>query len=137
MRVFLDTNELIAAFATRGLCADVLRHVLAEHEFVTSDLVLAELERVLPKKFGIAKSTLRDILIFLRRYHVEPKPKAKADLPLDDSADLWILASAMAAAADVFITGDQAILAVSAQSSLAITDPRGFWEMLKKAPEKR
>ena len=34
VRVFLDTNVLVAAFATRGLCADVVRTVLAEHELV-------------------------------------------------------------------------------------------------------
>jgi putative PIN family toxin of toxin-antitoxin system len=136
VRVFLDTNVLVAAFATRGLCADVLRHVLAEHELITSDLVLAELERILPKKFGISKNTLHDILILLRRYHIEPKPKVKADLPLDDSADLWILASAMAAGADVFVTGDQAILALRGRSPLAIADPRGFWELVKQAPGK-
>lgn len=32
MRVFLDTNVLVSAFATRGLSADVFRLVLAEHE---------------------------------------------------------------------------------------------------------
>ena len=36
MRVFLDTNVLVAAFATRGLCADVFRLVLAEHELLVS-----------------------------------------------------------------------------------------------------
>jgi hypothetical protein len=34
VRVCLDTNVLVAAFATRGLCADVLRTVIAEHELV-------------------------------------------------------------------------------------------------------
>ena len=34
MRVFLDTNMLVAAFATRGLCEDVLRTTLSEHELV-------------------------------------------------------------------------------------------------------
>jgi len=29
VRVFLDTNVLVAAFATRGLCADLMRVVLA------------------------------------------------------------------------------------------------------------
>lgn len=29
MRVFLDTNVLVSALATRGLCADVLRIVVA------------------------------------------------------------------------------------------------------------
>jgi len=32
MRVFLDTNVLVAAYATHGLCEDVFRVILAEHE---------------------------------------------------------------------------------------------------------
>ena len=34
MKVFFDTNVLIAAFATRGLCADLFAHVLLEHELI-------------------------------------------------------------------------------------------------------
>jgi hypothetical protein len=40
LRVFLDTNVLVAAFATRGLCADLLRVVLVRHELVVADVVL-------------------------------------------------------------------------------------------------
>ena len=46
MRVFLDTNVLASAAATRGLCADVLREVLTSHELLTSAQVLSELKRV-------------------------------------------------------------------------------------------
>jgi predicted nucleic acid-binding protein len=34
VRVFLDTNVLVSAFAARGLCADTLELVLLEHELV-------------------------------------------------------------------------------------------------------
>jgi len=47
VRVFLDTNVLVSAFATRGVCADLVRFVLAEHTLVTSEVVLRELRRVL------------------------------------------------------------------------------------------
>ena len=32
MRVLLDTNVIVSAVTTRGLCADVFRAVLAAHE---------------------------------------------------------------------------------------------------------
>jgi hypothetical protein len=38
LKVFFDTNVLIAAFATRGLCADLVLHVLLEHELVVAEL---------------------------------------------------------------------------------------------------
>jgi len=34
VKVFLDTNVLVSALATRGLCADLLRKVLTEHELL-------------------------------------------------------------------------------------------------------
>jgi hypothetical protein len=37
VKVFLDTNVLVSAFAARGLCADLLRDVLARHDLVTGD----------------------------------------------------------------------------------------------------
>ena len=58
MRVALDTNVLVAAFATRGLCADLVRVVLAEHELVFPPAVRTELRRVLAKKIGLYRFTL-------------------------------------------------------------------------------
>ena len=42
MRVLLDTNVIVSAVTTRGLCADVFRTVLADHELVTCPKVLQE-----------------------------------------------------------------------------------------------
>ena len=53
MRVFLDTNVLVSAVATRGLCADVLREVLVTHQLVVSFPLLNELTNILHSKFGI------------------------------------------------------------------------------------
>ena len=53
MRVFLDTNVLAAGFATRGLCSDLIREVLENHEWVCSDAILTELQRILTKKFRV------------------------------------------------------------------------------------
>ena len=47
MRVFLDTNVLISAFAARGLCADLMRLLLAEHDVLTGEVNLTELRRVI------------------------------------------------------------------------------------------
>ncbi len=65
MRVFLDTNVLASAFATRGLCEDVLREVLATRELIVSSLLLDELERVLRKKFNLLRVLASEILKFL------------------------------------------------------------------------
>ncbi len=40
MKVVLDTNVLASTAATRGLCADVLRAVLAEHQLVICSQII-------------------------------------------------------------------------------------------------
>jgi predicted nucleic acid-binding protein len=62
MKVFLDTNVLAAGFATRGLCSDIIRTVLERHEFVSSLEILAELKRVLLKKFRVPAKKAEGIL---------------------------------------------------------------------------
>ena len=42
MKVFLDTNVLIAAFATRGLCADMFCLAATDHELLIGAAVLVE-----------------------------------------------------------------------------------------------
>ena len=52
MRVFLDTNVLVSAVATRGLCADVLREILVSHQLVVSNPLIFELKNILHIKIG-------------------------------------------------------------------------------------
>ena len=130
MRVFLDTNVLVAAFATRGLCADVMRAVLAEHQLIAGDIVLTELRKALSRRIKLPDATVQDILALLRAQEVVPKPDKPSDLTVRDPDDRWILASAVAGRADVLVTGDQDLLAVATNAPLPILDPRGFWNLL-------
>ena len=137
MKVFLDTNVLVSGFTARGLCADVIRLVLAEHELITGEVVLIEIERVLSKKIGLPAPNVEEILSFLETQTVQPKPKTVVGDPVRDEDDAWVLASALAAKADVLVTGDKDLLDVADHvSGLTITDPRGFWNLVKKSSKK-
>jgi hypothetical protein len=61
VRVFPDTNVLASAFGTRGLCADVLRLILADHELVTGEVVIEELRKVLRNKFEVSAATVKEV----------------------------------------------------------------------------
>ena len=132
MRVFLDTNVLTAAFTTRGLCADVVRCVLAEHQLITGDVVLDELRDVLAHRFKLPSSTTKDILDLLRSQEVVAKPKKTASIPVRDPDDAWILASATEGRCDVLVTGDRDLLDIADLAPLPILSPRGFWEFVRK-----
>lgn len=132
MRVFLDTNVLVSAFATRGVCADVLRVVLAEHSLVTGEVVLRELGRVLRTRIGLPPGAVREIDEFLREHEVAPKPVARAAVPQRDPDDQWVVASAVESRADVLVTGDRDLLDIAANAPIRIVDPRGFWDLVRK-----
>jgi len=137
VKVFLDTNVLVSGFATRGLCADVIRLVLAEHELITAGVVPNELKRVLKHKIQLPGEQIQEILTFLESQTVQPKPISPPSIPVRDEDDQWVLASVLAAKADVFVTGDKDLLDVSNEvGGLTITDPRGFWNLAKKQPRK-
>jgi putative PIN family toxin of toxin-antitoxin system len=137
VRVFLDTNVLVSAFATRGLCADVMRQVLAEHELIIGEVVLRELRKALRVKLRLPPATVTAIEELLRESEVIPRPRTPSDLEVRDPDDRWVLASAIAGRADVLVTGDRDLLEVAARSPLRIIDPRGFWTLLRKSPPAR
>ena len=132
MRVFLDTNVLVSAFTTRGLCADVFRHVIAEHVLVTGEVIMKELRRVLRTKIRLPARQIDDIEMFLREFEVAPKPRNAGTLPVRDPDDRWVIATAVLAEADVLVTGDHDLLDLGASAPLRILSPRGFWNLLRE-----
>lgn len=137
MRVFLDTNVLASAVATRGLCADVLREVLTSHELVTSPQVLSELKRILRTKFGVAQDLIDDFISLIQQETVLAQPGPLPPVEIDDHDDLPILSAAISGRADAFVTGDKELLDLSEVENLAILSPRQFWDKLKAQPKRR
>lgn len=135
MKVFLDTNVLASAVATRGLCADVLREVLTSHELIISDALLKELKRVLQRKFKVPSSLISEFLNLLKQDTILVKPNDVPEVDIKDKNDLIILASALNGNADLFVTGDKELLDLAKVENLEIVSPRAFWENLKSQPK--
>jgi putative PIN family toxin of toxin-antitoxin system len=133
MKVFADTNVLVSAFTARGLCADLLEVILADHTLMTGEFVLTELNRVLTKKLKVPERKVSDTLQFLRKHHVEPTPDEPSEVNARDEDDRWVLESAIRAKADILVTGDKDLLDISKDlRQLKIIFPRGFWDLLKE-----
>lgn len=130
MKVFLDTNVLASGLATRGLSAGLLERVLNECELVTSEPVLRELKRVLARKFHLPEPLSRAYLELLR---AEGRIAVTSDPPniaIEDPDDIPILAGALAAKVDVFVTGDKALLDLGEVEGIPILSPRQLWQKL-------
>ncbi len=134
MKIFLDTNVLVSAVATRGLCADLFHAVLAEHQLIVGEAVLAELRRVLRQKMRLSADTIAEMDTFLRRQASVVTKAPPLRIKLRDPDDLVVLAEAVAGAAEVLVTGDQDLLSMAARAPLPIVTPRGLWEILRARP---
>lgn len=130
MKVCLDTNVVVSAVATRGVCADLLHVILAEHELVLGETVLTEMRRVLSRKIGLSRDTIGELETFLRRQATVVTAREAVSTKTLDAADAAVLAEAATAAVDVLVTGDRELLEV-ADSPVTIVSPRGLWERLR------
>jgi putative PIN family toxin of toxin-antitoxin system len=132
LRVFLDTNVLVSAFTTRGICTDILSLVLSEHQLVVGETVLKELGRILEQKMRMPAETIAEAEALLRREAAVPSAAADVALSIRDPDDVAVLGEAIEGEADVLVTGDRDLLDVAGVSPVEIVSPRGFWEKLQR-----
>ena len=134
MRVFLDTNVLVSAFTTRGICADILTVILSEHELLIGESILEELPRVLRGKMRMAPQIIEEALIFLRQEGAVVTAESIPELRvIRDPDDRQIIAEALAGGADLVVSGDRDLLDVAEELPIEVVSPRGFWEKLHGA----
>ena len=131
MIVSFDTNVIVSAVATRGLCADVVNSVLAEHQLIVGGTVLKELRQVLRQKLRLPIAAVDEIEAFLRQNATVISDAPFIEMPVLDVNDRAVLAEAVAGKAEVLVTGDQDMLAAAAKGPIRILSPRGFWELLR------
>jgi len=137
VKVFFDTNVVLAAFATRGLCADLFAHVLVEHELLVGDTVIRELRSKLRLKLKLSRVAIDEIEALLRDQTVVTLPARHLSLGIPDPDDEWIVAEAVAGEADMLVTGDAALPKFGQRAPLPIVSPRGLWESLRGASPAR
>lgn len=134
MKVFLDTNVIASAMATRGLCADVFRTVIEFHDLVVSPQLIGELQRILKSKFGASAETIADLVWLLRQDTLAADAIPLSDIPLKDPADIAIVSSALNGGADVLVTGDKEVVNLKKVGNVQILTPRQYWEKEKGQP---
>jgi uncharacterized protein len=132
MRVMLDTNVLASALASRGLCADVLRAVLAKHELVICPQIISELQRVLKDKFALPRQLVNDAIRLVREDSTLCEPGDLPPIKLKDKDDLGILSAAVHGGVEVIVTGDKDMQMVGMVAEVEIMSPRRFWQELSE-----
>ena len=131
MKVVLDSNVLLAAFATRGLCGAEMTACLNAHQLAISQHILDEIQRNLTGKFKMSAAEARQRVLFLQKHAevVEPLSVDKDACP--DGSDLPVLGTALAAGAECLVTGDQELLSLKEFKGISILAPRAFYDRLR------
>lgn len=131
-RVCLDSNVLIAAFAARGLCADVLRIVLADFHLVLPQVVIDEVRRVVADKLEPSPEALAAIESVFELCEIVPAGTSPSPVRVRDPDDERVLADALAGEARVLVTGDDDLLSVAGDAPIPILSPRGFMTLISR-----
>ena len=126
----LDSNVLLAGLAIGGLCQKVIELCLGKHEIVVSQHIIDEVQRHYSGKFSPTPEGIREaaVLLHLRCTCVTP-----AHVPLEafsDPDDLPVLGTAVAAGAEVLVTGDKPLAALGEYQGIPIRSPRAFLDGL-------
>jgi uncharacterized protein len=132
MRIVLDTNVIIAAFAARGLCESVFEVCLSRHEILLSKPLLAEVRLNLSKKLKFDRRLISQIERLLHENGEVLEPAAVKANACRDDKDLHILGLAKAGRADFIITGDNDLLSLKHFGTCQIVNPRQFSTLLRE-----
>ncbi|MDO8597263.1 MAG: putative toxin-antitoxin system toxin component, PIN family [Sulfuricaulis sp.] len=125
MKVFPDTNVWVSAAIFPGLCADLLGECADREWLLTSELVRQEAHEVLTEKFPKRADAAR---LFDAAWREAGLVK-DADGPRDDN-DARLIATAIRAGANLFVTGDKRVLRWSKSPTMHIVSPRDTWVIL-------
>ena len=127
IRVVADSNVYVSALNFGGVADEVL--ALGRRQAVmlfVSPSILDEVERVLVRKFEWSPKRARQARTLLRAFARTIVPKEKLAVVSTDETDNRILEAAVAAEAQLLVTGDNHLLAPGKFRGIAIVSPRQF-----------
>lgn len=131
MRIVLDTNVIVAAFAARGLCAEVFEVCVTGHALVLSEYILAEVSSALLKKVKLPKHIVRDVIDYLRETAEMIEPDPINHSVCRDKDDLPVIGTATKGNASFIVTGDADLLSLENCRGIDIITPRELWNRLR------
>lgn len=132
MKIVIDANIIIAAFAARGLCNEIFELCLVQHEIFLCDTLIREVRNGLLKKIKVPENIVENIIKFLESKSHKVKPLEVDKRICRDSKDIMVLGTAGSISADVILTGDKDLLVLKIYKNTKIVTPRQFLELLKQ-----
>ena len=114
-----------------GLCRELLNRALINHTIILGDPVRDELHRILISKFRIPPGLWKQLDARLKKFESGPASDIRINQLVSDPDDMPILACALAAGAELLITGDKALLDLGKVEGMPVVSPRQAWERIQ------
>ncbi|HRR96860.1 MAG TPA: putative toxin-antitoxin system toxin component, PIN family [Candidatus Ratteibacteria bacterium] len=131
MKIVFDTNILIAAFISRGVCNELFEHCVCFHEIFISKFILTEFSENLINKFNFSKYEVNKAVQLLQSRLIIVTPKKLAENVSRDPKDDFILATAIQGKCQCIISGDEDLLILKQYKGIDIVSPQDFWRYEK------
>jgi len=137
VRWLLDSNVWVAAFAARGLCAELTFRAIELHEqgiiaVMVCPTVQEEVLRILARKVGLPQESLTRVQALLARMTTVPEGRWSPPPGFPNPDNVPIVGAALEAGATALVTGDQALLALRAIDGLPVLSPREAFLRLRR-----
>jgi len=136
LKALFDTNVLVAAFSSEGLCSKLLsRANSSDFQLYLSPFILGELSRNLKKKVDLSNREIQEVILLLKEISITVDPLKfgiKVTGACRDKDDDNIIASALAANVDYLVTGDNDLLVLGKYKGIKVITPRDFELLFSK-----
>lgn len=138
MRVVVDTNIFVSALISpRGTPAQLLAHEFP-FELVTSEEILAELNRVLhydriQKRYKLNEEMISGYLSTIREDSQVVEVTGQVTIIEKDLSDNKFLACAVEAKADYIVSGDPHLTELETFEGIPVIIPKAFLELLERS----
>lgn len=131
MKAVFDTNVLVAALITEGLCGRLLiRGRKRQFELILCPHILKEFQKILTSKFSLSRSETGEALALVSEAATSiVHPVERVSGICRDPSDDKVLACALAAKSDYLVSGDADLLELKTFRGIKIVKPKEF-EML-------
>jgi len=130
LKVLFDTNVLVAAFITHGVCQELLLEANKAYSLFLCPVVLEEFERIMRTKLSVPYEIVEEAKKLILEVSSTVEVSAKVEGACSDPDDDAILACAVSAGVDYLVTGDKDLLVMQNFRGVRIVTPREFASIL-------
>jgi uncharacterized protein len=140
MKLLLDTNVLVSAFLWQGVPGRLIELAIEQEiQLVTNRVLLDELTDVLPrkklaKKVAATGLTPTQIVLNYRRLAQLVTTRKLSQAVSRDADDDHVIACAIAAQADLIVSGDEHLLSLKIHQNIPILTPAEALRRIEAQP---